>query len=404
MAQALHAVLPDEAVKRALHKHPIRGQCYVIAIGKAAYRMAAAAGQVLGDKVKQGIVITKYGHGGPALPRIEQVEAGHPIPDENGLLGAGKALELVKNLTPEDTVVFLVSGGGSALFESPLDGVGLKDIAGITKELLACGADIVEINTIRKHLSAVKGGRFAQACAPANILTIVLSDVLGDSLDSIASGPTYPDSKTSDDALKILQKYQLCPAPHVLAALRQETPKTLENVTTEITGNVRVLCDTAAKSAQSLGYTPLILTTTLNCEAREAGAFLGALIAEVKASGQPVSPPCALILGGETVVHLCGNGLGGRNQELCLAGALGIADLENVLLFSLGSDGTDGPTDAAGGMVDGRFFQEAKARGLEPYAYLQKNDSYHLLKAMNALIVTGPTGTNVNDLTVALIR
>ena len=404
MAEALEAVLPDAAVTRALQKHPVSGQCYVIAIGKAAYRMAATAHQVLGAKINRGLIVTKYAHGGAPLPAFEQIEAGHPVPDEMSLAGGRKALEMVAGLTAADTVVFLVSGGGSALFELPLEGISLSDIAELTQQLLACGADITEINTLRKRLSAVKGGRFAQACAPAKILTIVLSDVLGDPLDSIASGPTYPDAATTQDALAVLQKYRISLSRHMMEAIQQETPKSLENVTVEITGNVRILCDTAAQTAKRLGYTPLVLSTTLNCEAREAGSVLGAIVREVRSTGTPLPPPCAVILGGETVVHLRGNGRGGRNQELALAGSLGIEGLENVLLFSLGSDGTDGPTDAAGGMVDGSFAQACRAKGLNPYEYLQNNDSYTLLKAMGALLVTGPTGTNVNDLTVALVR
>lgn len=404
MQDALAAVLPDAAVKRALHKHQIDGSCYVIAIGKAAYRMATAANEVLAGKVKAGLIVTKYGHGGLLLPGFEQVEAGHPVPDENALLGAEKALTMVQDVTARDTVVFLVSGGGSALFESPLPGVSLADIADITRQLLACGADIVEINTIRKHLSAVKGGRFAVACAPARVLTIVLSDVLGDSLDSIASGPAYPDASTSEEALAIISKYRLHVSEEMQAALQQETPKTLDNVVSEITGNVRILCDATAKAAEAQGYRPLLLTTTLCCEAREAGSFVASIAAEIQASGHPAKPPCAVILGGETVVRIRGNGKGGRNQELALASAFGIAGLKDVLIFSVGSDGTDGPTDAAGGMVDGGFMQRCKEADHDPAAYLENNDSYTLLQAMDALIMTGPTGTNVNDLVVALVR
>lgn len=402
--EALAAVMPDAAVKRALQKHSIDGNCYVIAIGKAGYRMAAAAYEELREHIKKGLVITKYGHGGKELPGFTQVEAAHPVPDENAAVGAQKALEMVSCLTANDTVVFLVSGGGSALFEKPLEGVSLQDIVEITQQLLSCGADIVEINTIRKHLSAIKGGRFALACAPARVLTIVLSDVLGDSLDSIASGPTYPDSKTSQEALSIIDKYGLSVSENLKAALEQETPKVLENVVTEITGNVQILCNAAAQTAKRLGYATLVLTTMLSCEAREAGRFLSAIAAEVRTSHQPVTPPCALILGGEPVVHIRGEGKGGRNQELALAASLGIADLKDVLIFSLGSDGTDGPTDAAGGMVDGGFLQRCKEAGYDANTFLDNNDSYTLLKAMDSLIVTGPTGTNVNDLVVALVE
>lgn len=401
---ALAAVLPDAAVKRALNRHEIVGDCYVIAIGKAAYRMAAAANEVLADKVKAGIIITKYGHGGEPLSGFEQVEAGHPVPDENALIGAGKALALVKGLTARDTVVFLVSGGGSALFEEPLPGIKLVDIADVTEQLLSCGADIVEMNTIRKHLSGVKGGRFAGACAPARVLNIVLSDVLGDSLDSIASGPTYPDSSTSVQALAIVGKYGLKISDEVRTALQLETPKALDNVTTEITGNVRILCQAAARAAKDLGYQPLLLTTTLCCEARDAGCMVGSMVAEVRESGNPLKAPCALILGGETLVRIRGAGKGGRNQELALAAAIRIDGMEDAVIFSVGSDGTDGPTDAAGGIVDGDFVRRCKAAGHDPGRYLDNNDSYTLLQAMDALVMTGPTGTNVNDLVVALVR
>lgn len=404
MRDALAAVLPDRAVVRALETHKVTGNCRIIAIGKAAYRMAAAAHAVLRGQMTAGLVVTKHGHGGAPIKGIRQIEAGHPIPDEHSIEGAKLALEMVGGLTPEDTVVFLVSGGGSALFEEPLPGVTLHDIADVTRQLLASGADIVEINAIRKHLSAVKGGRFAEACAPARVLSIVLSDVLGDALGSIASGPAYPDASTSEDALGIARKYGVEMSDAAWAALKLETPKALDNVVSTITGNVRILCEAAADSARGLGYRPLTLTTTLNCEARDAGAFVGAIVREIRASGQPVAPPCALILGGEPIVHLRGDGLGGRNQELALSMGAALNGLENVLAFSLGSDGTDGPTDAAGGIVDGAFARRCRERSLSIDDCLARNDSHALLKAMDALLVTGPTGTNVNDLIVALVR
>ncbi len=404
IARSIRAVLPDVAVKRALESRAVNRDVYVVAIGKAAYRMAKAASETLGDRVRAGVVITKYAHAEGPIPRMEVVEAGHPVPDANGVLGAEKALAMVRGLTADDLVIFLVSGGGSALFESPLPGVTLDDIAGITRSLLACGADITEINTIRKHLSAVKGGRFARQCAPARVLSIVLSDVLGDSLDSIASGPAYPDSSTSGDALTLLEKYGIAVPDHMLGALRQETPKALDNVETVITGNVTALCEAAMDAAKSLGYAPLLLTTTLDTEARDAGAFLAAIAREIRRSGRPIAPPCAVVLGGETVVHLRGQGKGGRNQELAVAAAKGIDGLQDTVIFSVGSDGTDGPTDAAGGIVDGGFAARCRAEGRSIDACLADNDAYTLLKAMDGLIVTGPTGTNVNDLTVALLR
>ena len=404
ISDSITAVLPDEAVRRALAGRTFPRGSTLIAIGKASWRMAAAAHDVLGDQIRQGIVITKYGHSEGNIGKLEIIEAGHPVPDENGIRGAKRALELVSNLTADDTVIFLISGGGSALFELPLEGCSLADLADITAQLLACGAEITEINTIRKHLSAVKGGRFAKACAPANVLSIILSDVLGDPIDAIASGPAAPDSSTCEDVRRIIAKYHLNIPVHIQPLLAQETPKALSCVETLITGNVTALCAAASRSAQRLGYTPLVLTTTLACEAREAGAMLAAIARQIRQNGEPIKPPCAVIMGGETVVHLRGKGKGGRNQELALAAAPGIDGLENVCLFSLGSDGTDGPTDAAGGIVTGSFAADCRAKSLSIDAALADNDAYPLLREMNALLMTGPTGTNVNDVAVLLCR
>ncbi|MGJ4849039.1 glycerate kinase [Bacillota bacterium Meth-B3] len=401
---AIEAVLPDVAVKNALSDMPGDRPVYMVAIGKAAWKMAEAACEALGGRLKAGVVVTKYGHAKAPLERVEIIEAGHPVPDEHSVRGAARAMALVDRLGAGDRVLFLVSGGGSALFEMPLDGVTLADIASATRQLLASGADITEINTIRKHLSAVKGGRFAEACAPAEVVSIVLSDVLGDSLDAIASGPAHPDGTTGQDALRIVQKYGIELTRGAMEALRRETPKALGNVRTRIIGNVTRLCTQAKETARALGYEPLILTTTLGCEARDAGSFLAAIAREVRASGHPVKAPCAVILGGETVVHLKGSGRGGRNQELALSAALGIQGMADVLVFSVGSDGTDGPTDAAGGIVTGDFVEACRAKGLSAQAHLQNNDAYAILGAADGLIFTGPTGTNVNDLTVLLCK
>ena len=401
---SIDAVLPDAAVRRALAGREFNKPVKLIAIGKAAWRMAYVACKELGDQVDRGVIITKYDHSEGEIPRMEIYEAGHPVPDENGIQGTKRALELVCGLAEEDTVLLLVSGGGSALFELPLEGASLEDIAFLTRQLLACGADITEINTLRKHLSAVKGGRFGAACAPAKVLCIVLSDVLGDSLDTIASGPAVPDQTSCEDVTRLIAKYGLSVPDHLHALLSVETPKMLSGVETLITGNVTALCRAAADSAQALGYTPLLMTTTLACEAKEAGAMASAIAREIKTSGQPIKPPCAVILGGETVVHLHGKGKGGRNQELALAAASGIDGLEDVCIFSVGSDGTDGPTDAAGGIVTGEFVKKACERGLSIEATLAENDAYTMLKEMDALLVTGPTGTNVNDVCVILCR
>jgi hydroxypyruvate reductase len=369
--------------------------------------MAKAASEILGSKIKGGVVVTKYGHSRGPIEGCEIIEAGHPIPDENSILGATKVLELVSGLNPDDQVVFLVSGGGSALFEKPLEGVSLADTMEITNQLLGSGADIIEINTIRKHLSAVKGGRFALQCGGARIFAIVLSDVVGDQLDTIASGPAYPDSTTCAEAFNILKKYNIRLENHLIEALGKETPKIVDNCETVVTGSVTALCEAAANSAQQLGYSPVILSATIDCEAKEMGRFLAAKVKEIKAGevNSPMpKPPCALIAGGETIVRLTGNGKGGRNQEVALAAALGIEGVENVVVFSVGSDGTDGPTEAAGGMVDGQSMARMRARSIVPEESLANNDSYHALEASGDLILTGPTGTNVNDLMVVLVR
>ena len=404
IASSIAAVLPDEAVRRALTGRRFPGKVVLVAIGKAAWRMANTAYAVLEGRIDRGVVITKYDHSEGPIGNLEIIEAGHPVPDENSVRGAERAIKLVSGLKQEDTVLFLISGGGSALFELPMPGTSLEDIALITRRLLACGADITEINAIRKRLSAVKGGRFAMACAPANVLSVVLSDVLGDPIDAIASGPAAPDSASCADVQRIIEKYALSVPAHIHPLLAQETPKALERIETVITGNVTALCQAAAHSAAQLGYTPLVLTTTLCCEAREAGSLLASIAREIRQSERPAPPPCAVIMGGETVVHLRGGGKGGRNQELALAAAAGIAGLESVCIFSLGSDGTDGPTDAAGGIVTGAFSAACKARGLSIDAALADNDAYPLLKAMDALLMTGPTGTNVNDIAVLLCR
>ena len=394
---SLNAVLPDEAVRRALKAFaPRGGRVLLVAAGKAAWQMAHAAVEALG-RVDGGVVVTKYGHVKGEIPGVTCCEAGHPVPDENSFAATEKALALVQGLTAEDTVLFLLSGGGSALFERPLlPGEELQDI---TSQLLASGADIVEMNTIRKRLSAVKGGRFAQACAPAEVFSIVLSDILGDPLDMIASGPAVPDTSTCAQAIAIAEKYHLNLSEQAKTLLQQETPKALDNVTTRITGSVRELCTAAANACRELGYEPILLTDQLCCEAREAGSFLGSIVRTHTGHGKKL----AFIAGGETVVHLTGRGLGGRNQELALAAAPAIAGL-NAAVFSVGSDGTDGPTDAAGGYVDGETLAALAAKGWNVFDTLQNNDAYHALRAVEGLIMTGATGTNVNDAAVALLR
>ena len=393
---AIAAVLPDEAVRRALKGRHFPGRVLLVAAGKAAWQMARAAVEALGP-VDAGVVVTKYGHVQGQLPGVACYEAGHPVPDENSFRATQAALDLVAGAKETDTVLFLLSGGGSALFEKPLIPCG--ELQDITQQLLACGADIVEMNTIRKRLSAVKGGRFALACAPARVYSIVLSDILGDPLDMIASGPAVPDRSTCAQAQAIAETYGLRLSEAARACLQQETPKVLDNVETHITGSVRELCAAAAAACGQLGYQPVLLTDHLDCEAREAGRFLADIARTHAGRGQKA----AYLAGGETVVHLTGHGLGGRNQELALAAAPGLAGLP-AAVFSVGSDGTDGPTDAAGGYVDGDTAAALDARGLDAGAVLADNDAYHALQAVDGLIVTGPTGTNVNDVAVVLVR
>lgn len=395
---SLRAVQPDAAVRRALGRYRSQGgRTVLVAAGKAAWQMARSAVEVLGA-VDGGIVITKYGHARGEIPGVVCCEAGHPVPDENGFAATGKALELVRGLQKEDTVLFLLSGGGSALFEKPR--VSAEELRDVTRQLLACGADIVEINTVRKRLSHVKGGRFAQLCAPAQVFSVVLSDIVGDPLDMIASGPACPDASTCEQAVAIVEKYHLNFSEKAMELLRQETPKALDNVTTQITGSVRELCSAAAAECRALGYEPVLLTDRLSCEAREAGGFLANILRTHADDGRRM----AWIAGGETVVHLTGKGLGGRNQELALAAAPGIAGLTGAAVFSVGSDGTDGPTDAAGGYVDGETGAALRAKGIDVFGVLRENDAYHALKAVDGLIMTGPTGTNVNDVAVALLN
>ena len=398
--EAIRSCLPDKAVKRALEGRHFSGRVVLAAIGKAAWRMAAAAWEALGpEQIQRGAVLTKYGHLSGPIGTLELYEAGHPVPDAASVEGTGRILELVHGLRPEDTVLFLVSGGGSALFEKPL--VPLEELADVNRQLLAGGASIAEMNTIRKRLSAVKGGRFAELCRPARVFTVVLSDVVGDRLDVIASGPACPDASTSAEALAIAKQYGLRLSAQAWELLRQETPKTLDHVEMKITGSVSELCRAAADQAAALGYRPWILTDTMDCQAKEAGAFLASCARYQRNHG---TEPTALIAGGETVVELTGGGLGGRNQELALSAAAVLDGTEGVTLLSAGSDGTDGPTDAAGGIVDGSTAEALRWAGISIPEILKNNDAYHALGRCGGLLVTGPTGTNVNDVAVALVR
>ena len=397
--RAIEASLPDAAVRRALSElPPAKGKTVVVALGKAAWQMARTTAELLGGRIDGGVVVTKYGHSKGDIPGLRIFEAGHPVPDDHSFSATQQAIDAVRGLSADDQVILLISGGGSALFEQPL--CSPAALTEVTRQLLACGADIVEMNTIRKRLSRVKGGRFGELCAPASVFAVILSDIIGDPVDMIASGPAVPDASTCGDALAVVEKYRLSFPDEVMDLLRRETPKELRNVKTVVTGSVRQLCAAAAEACAVLGYRPVLLTDCLQCEAREAGRFLAAVARTHQGDGESL----AFLAGGETVVHLTGKGKGGRNQELALAAAPGLSGLRETAVFSVGSDGTDGPTDAAGGYADEETLSALEARQISLDAVLQENDAYHALRSCGGLIVTGPTGTNVNDVSCVLIR
>ena len=401
--EAINLMLPEAAVVNALSSFSAVGKIILIAIGKAAWRMSYAAREVLGDKISCGVVITKDKHSMGRIGNFEIYECAHPVPDDRVIKATERVTEAVCGLCANDTVLFLVSGGGSALFEIPVEGVCLDDIADITGQLLASGADIAEMNIVRKRLSSVKGGKFAALCAPAKVYSIILSDVLEDKLEAIASGPAYHDISGEEDALAIVDKYSLSIKPEILKLLKRPGIGKLENVTSVVAGNCSGLCNAAEEILKKDGYSVLKLTTRLSCEARSAGEVFASIAKEIVAASNPISPPCAVIMGGETVVHLKGNGKGGRNQEMALSAAIGIEGISNVAFISAGSDGTDGPTDAAGGVVDGNTVSKLKSLGINPQLALDNNDSYNALCATGGLVVTGPTGTNVNDISILLV-
>ncbi|MCU0519117.1 MAG: glycerate kinase [Anaerolineae bacterium] len=427
---ALDAVNPAAAVTRYLQRsgdtvRAIRSFERVIlcAVGKAAVPMAAAAVEALGvDVVTQprfsGAVVTKVGHvEGRLLPPVLRVmEAGHPIPDEAGQRAGEVVLDLLKSATEQDLVLVLLSGGASALLPAPAPGLTLHDLQVTTDLLLRAGATIVELNAVRKHLSQLKGGQMARLAAPARMEVLILSDVVGDPLDVIASGPTAPDPTTYADALTILRRFDLfARVPSAVVRYLQvgasgghpETPKpgdaVFDSVTQVLIGSNRLAAEAAVARAKALGYESLLLTTFVEGEAREVAKVAVALVRGVRAHGHPVSPPACLVWGGETTVTVRGIGKGGRNQELALAAALGLDGMDGVALLALATDGSDGPTDAAGAVVDGNTIRRALSQGLDPYAALAANDSYNLLDHTGDLLRLGPTGTNVNDLLIALV-
>ncbi|MBS7626204.1 glycerate kinase [Candidatus Bathyarchaeota archaeon] len=389
----------------------------VVGGGKAVGAMAEALEDVLGDKIKEGLVNILTGTAGRYRTRkIKLNEAGHPIPDLSGMVGTKRMFEMVENARKEDLIICLISGGGSAMMTLPARGVSIEDKQKLTKLLLLSGANINEINIVRKHLSMFKGGQLAKAAFPATTVSLILSDVVGDPIDSIASGPTAPDPTTYRDAIEILRKYDLWDkTPDTIknvldkgsAGLLPETPKPdnpiFENVRNIIVGNNLMACKAAKAVLKNLGFKTLILTTRMQGESREVGIFLGSIAKEISSSGNPQQPPAAIVVGGETTVTVRGRGLGGRNQELVLSAAKCIADRNGVCIGSIGTDGIDGPTDAAGALVDGETLRRANELGLDYGRALMENDSYNFFRVLDDLLITGPTGSNVNDVAILCV-
>jgi glycerate 2-kinase len=425
---ALQAVDPGEAirthVRRAGNQLQVADQMYdlrqfdavsVIGVGKAGAAMAIAVEGLLGDRLRGGHVIVKYGHGGP-LTHVIVHEAGHPIPDEAGVRATRTLIDFVTGHGRHDLLLCLISGGGSALSPAPVEGITLAEKQEVTRRLLACGATIHEINALRKHISQIKGGQLARLAARATLITLVLSDVVGDALDVIASGPTVPDTSTFADCVEILHKYQLL--DQVPTTIRRhlesgvsgavpETPKPGDTVfartqTVLIGRNLQAL-EAASRQAADLGYQPLILSSAIEGETREVAKVHAGIAREVLASGHPIAAPACILSGGETTVTLRGQGKGGRNQEFALALALDIDSIPGIAALSAGTDGTDGPTEAAGAVADWTTRARAELCGLHPRAALEHNDAYPFFERLGDLLITGPTQTNVMDVRIMLI-
>ncbi len=388
----------------------------VLGAGKASALMAQALEPLLGRRVSQGLINTKYGHSA-RLKRIELHECGHPVPDTAGVEGSPRIAALAEGATRDDLVIVLISGGGSALMPLPALPIELEEKQATTRLLLACGATIQEINSVRKHISAIKGGQLARLAAPATVIALMLSDVIGDPLDVIGSGPTAPDASTFQTAWRVIEKYELqARIPSVvrhrleagLLGEIDETPKPgdacFERVQNVIVGSNRLAVDAAARTAQERGYRPVVLSTLIEGETRDIASMHAAILKEAIATGRPARAPVCFISGGETTVTLRGEGLGGRNQEFALACALALDGTPSAVALSVGTDGTDGPTDAAGAIADGRTLERARKLGLDANAFLARNDSYHFFDALGDLIRTGPTGTNVMDVRLLLTR
>ncbi|MSP41687.1 MAG: glycerate kinase [Deltaproteobacteria bacterium] len=412
-----HVELRDHRLMIGARSYDLDGihRILVIGCGKAAARMALALQELLGDRIFGGVVVVKYGHG-LALEKIKVIEAGHPIPDRAGLEGARQVMEIAAAAGADDLILFVVSGGGSALLPMPAIGLTLKDKQLTTELLLGSGATIQEINALRKHLSQLKGGRLAQLATPARLAALLLSDVVGDDLDAIASGPSVGDPTTFADCLEILRRYRLLkeiPRP-ALALLERgarggigETPKPSDgifhSVQNLIVGSNALALAAAKERAQALGYRAMILSSRVQGESRDVAKSHMALVKTILSRGRAAGAPLCLISGGETTVTLRGDGLGGRNQEFALAAAVEIAGIDNVVVLSAGTDGGDGPTDAAGAIVDGFTLRRGATRGLRAADYLARNDSYSFLQATDDLLITGPTFTNVMDVQLALL-
>jgi glycerate 2-kinase len=425
---ALRAVDPVEAILRyvkpvddglQIGEHRFKFEDYerilVAGTGKAGAPMAKALEDLLGDRISDGVIVVKEGHGLP-LQRVRIHEAGHPVPDDRGIRGAEDVLALVNAAGERDLVICVISGGGSALLVAPAEGVTLKDKQEVTRLLLACGADIHEINTVRKHLSRAKGGGLARLAYPATVVSLILSDVIGDDLNVIASGPAVPDTSTFADARGVFQKYDIWNQvpKSVQKRIRQglagdieDTPKAGDAVFrrcySELVGtNIQALI-AASKEAQLKGYQSLILSSTVEGEAREVVKMFAAFAKEVRNSANPIPAPACILCGGETTVTIQGQGKGGRNQEFALASAIIIDGMENIVVLSGGTDGTDGPTDAAGAIADGSTLTRARANNLDPLDFLRHNDSYHFFQPLGDLLITGPTRTNVSDVYMVLV-